>query len=366
MSTPTARATRDRGTAPSRSPAAADEARVEHPRLLLTTTILASSLAFIDGSVVNVALPAIERGLAAGGGGLSWVVNGYTLPLSALLLIGGAAGDVFGKRRLLIAGIALFALASALCALAPTLALLIMGRVVQGIGAALLMPNSLAILGSAFRGEARGRAVGTWAAIGAAAGAVGPILGGYLIDFVGWRTIFLINLPIACAAIGLAVRYLGRDSAVDTRRLDWFGAALAALALTAVTWGLTVASTMKAVDFASAAALLIGVLLLGGFVWVECGKREAAMLPLSLFSSPSFVGLTLLTLLLYGALGGLLVWILGDGGGCRALAAADRPRHLFFLDGAARGAHRSAHAIDDWAACGRCRLRARAAHRRTW
>ena len=280
-----------------------------HPRMLLATTVLASSLAFIDGSVVSVALPAIGRSLAAGDGGLSWVVNGYTLPLSALLLIGGAAGDVFGRRRLLIAGVALFALASALCALAPTLVLLISGRVLQGIGAALLMPNSLAILGASFRGEARGRAIGTWAAIGAAAGAVGPILGGYLIDFVGWRTIFLINLPIAGGAIALATRYVQRDTVVGARSLDWLGATLAALALTSLTWGLTVASAANSVAAGASAALVFGALTLGGFVWLESRKGDGAMLPLALFSSRSFVGLTLLTLFLYGALGGLLVLV---------------------------------------------------------
>lgn len=309
MSAPIAHTACDRAIAHSVRPGANEEERVIRPRLLLATTILASSLAFIDGSVVSVALPAIGRSLGAGGGGLSWVVNGYTLPLSALLLIGGAAGDVFGRRRLLLAGVALFASASALCALAPTLVLLISGRVLQGIGAALLMPNSLAILGASFSGEARGRAIGTWAAIGAAAGAVGPILGGYLIDFVGWRMIFLINLPIACGAILLATRCVPRDSAVGSRSLDWLGATLAALALTALTWGLTVASASKGVAVGASAALLFGALTLLGFVWLERRKGDRAMLPLSLFSGRSFVGLTLLTLFLYGALGGLLVLV---------------------------------------------------------
>lgn len=299
----------DRGIADSVRPGSGDETLVEHPRLLLATTIFASSLAFIDGSVVSVALPAMGHSLDASGGGLSWVVNGYTLPLSALLLIGGAAGDVFGRRRLLILGVALFAVASALCALAPTLALLIAGRIAQGIGAALLMPNSLAILGASFRGAARGRAIGTWASIGAAGGAVGPILGGYLIDFVGWRSIFLINLPIAAGAIVLATRYVRRDPAVAEKRLDWLGATLAASALTAITWGLTVASDRQSIELGSGVALLFGGLALFAFVWLERRRGDAAMLPLGLFSSRSFVGLTLLTFSLYGALGGLLVLV---------------------------------------------------------
>lgn len=149
-----------------------------YPRLVIATTILASSLAFIDGSVVNVGLPAIGRSFHADAIGLQWVVNAYLLPLSALLLLGGAAGDRYGRRRLLIAGVLLFGLASLACAAAPTLVLLLIARFVQGAGAAMLMPNSLAILGQSFSGEAKGRAIGIWAATGAAAGAIGPVLGG--------------------------------------------------------------------------------------------------------------------------------------------------------------------------------------------
>jgi len=274
--------------------------------------------------VVNVGLPAIGRSLSAGGAGLSWVVNGYLLPLSALLLIGGAAGDAFGRARLLITGVALFALASVLCALAPDLNFLVAGRVLQGTGAALLMPNSLAILGATFSGEARGRAIGTWAAIGAGAGALGPLLGGWLIDFVGWRAIFLINLPIAAGAIVLAARYVRDTPAEDHPRLDLSGAGLAAAALTALTWGLTVTSASTGSNFGASAALVLGVLILASFLWVEHRRGDTAMLPLALFSSRSFVALTLLTLLLYGALGGLLVlvpYVLIEAGGYSATSA---------------------------------------------
>jgi EmrB/QacA subfamily drug resistance transporter len=277
--------------------------------MVLATTILASSLAFIDSSVVNVGLPAIAASLSAGGGGLSWVVNGYLLPLSALLLIGGAAGDVFGRRRLLILGVGMFVLASAMCAAAPNLPMLIAGRVLQGIGAALLMPNSLAILGAAFKDEDRGRAVGTWAAVGAAAGAVGPLLGGWLIDVVGWRSIFLINLPIGAASIVLAARYLDDDPVETQSRLDVLGSSLVAAALLALTWGLTVASEARGLSLATACVLGAGALLLLGFLYVEKSRGEAAMMPLSLFESASFRGLTLMTLLLYGAMGGLLLLI---------------------------------------------------------
>ncbi len=293
------------------------------PRVILASTILASSLAFIDGSVVNVGLPAIGRSLGADGAGLSWVINGYLLPLSALLLPGGAAGDRYGRRRLLLAGVALFALASLLCAAAPSLGWLIAGRVMQGCAAALLMPNSLAILGAGFDGEARGRAVGTWAAVGAVAGALGPLAGGELIDLAGWRTIFLINLPVAALALLLGAR-LPRDGPVPAaRRLDVKGAALAGAGLASFTWGLTLASAGGA-GGAAMLAIAAGAAVLVLLVAVEKGAGADAMLPLALFASPSFVGLNLLTLLLYGALSALLVavpFVLIEAGGYSATAA---------------------------------------------
>jgi EmrB/QacA subfamily drug resistance transporter len=287
--------------------AARPQGRSDHPRLVLAVTILASSLAFIDGSVVNVGLPAIAASLRAGAADLQWVVNGYLLPLSALLLLGGAAGDRFGRRRLLVAGVSLFALASVACALAPSLAWLLIGRVVQGIGAAMLMPNSLAILGDAFGGEARGRAIGTWAAAGAMAGAIGPVLGGWLIDTVGWRAIFLLNLPVAGAAILLAWRFVGDARNDEPSPLDVAGGLLATCALGALTWGLTIGSGPRGWTVSAMAMICVGLGLLVGFVLVERRRGDTAMMPLALFASRSFVGLTALTLLLYGALGGLLL-----------------------------------------------------------
>ena len=184
---------------------------ISNARFVLATTILASSLAYVDGSVVNVGLVAIGRSLAADASALQWVINAYLLPLSALLLLGGAAGDRFGRRRILMLGIWIFALGSTACALAPDFGILVSGRLLQGIGAAMLAPNSLAALGQSFSGAAKGRAVGIWAATGAIAGAIGPVLGGWLIDLGSWRAIFLINLPIAAAAILLAWRYMPGD-----------------------------------------------------------------------------------------------------------------------------------------------------------
>src|ERR1700728_1948876 len=196
------------------------------PRLVIATTILASSGACIDSSVVNVGLPAIGRSFDANAVGLQWVVNAYLLPLSALLLLGGAAGDRFGRRRLLIAGVILFGIASLACSVAPTLPLLLLARFVRGASAAMLMPNSLAILGQSFRGEAKGRAIGIWAATGAAAAAVGPVLGGWLIDAGSWRLAFLINVPLSVATIALASRYVDGEVDDTAGSLDWFGGAL--------------------------------------------------------------------------------------------------------------------------------------------
>jgi EmrB/QacA subfamily drug resistance transporter len=279
-----------------------------YPRLVIVTTILASSLAFIDGSVVNVGLPAIGRSFQADAVGLQWVVNAYLLPLSALLLLGGAAGDRFGRRRLLIAGVLLFGLASSACAAAPTLLLLVFARFVQGASAAMLMPNSLAILGQSFAGEAKGRAIGIWAAAGAAAGAVGPVLGGWLIDTGSWRLAFLINIPLSVAAIALAYRYVDKDVEDAAGSLDWSGGALATAGLGLATWALTEGSgrIWSPSVFVVLGAGLIFALL---FLLAERGLGEKAMMPLALFGSASFVGLTLLTFLLYGALGGLFVLV---------------------------------------------------------
>ena len=287
---------------------AAGDKKTLHPNWVLTATILASSLAFIDGSVVNVGLPAIGGTFKAGAGDLQWVINAYLLPLSALLLLGGAAGDRFGRARLLVIGTALFGAASLACAIAPSLFWLLAGRGLQGVGSALLMPNSLAILGASFAGEARGRAIGIWASMGAVMGAVGPVLGGWLIDTTGWRAIFLINLPLAIGAIALALIFVG-----DSRRkgegpaLDLPGGLLATAGLGALTWGLTMGAGHEGWTSTAQVSSLAGVFLMLAFLATEKLRGEKAMMPLALFGSSSFVGLTILTFLLYGALGALLV-----------------------------------------------------------
>jgi EmrB/QacA subfamily drug resistance transporter len=305
------------------------DATISNARSVLATTILASSLAYVDGSVVNVGLVAIERSLAVGAAALQWVINAYLLPLSALLLLGGAAGDRFGRRRVLILGISIFALGSTACAVAPHFGILIAGRLLQGIGAALLAPNSLAILGQSFSGAAKGRAVGIWAATGAIAGAVGPVLGGWLIDLGSWRAIFLINLPLAAAAILLAWRYLPSDPdttdpRTDDRRLDLTGGVLATAGLGALTFGLTLGSGASGWTWRAIGAVVAGCALLVIFISFEKTSGERAMMPLSLFGSAGFVALTLLTLFLYAALGELFVllpFVLIRGAGYSAVAA---------------------------------------------
>ncbi len=294
-----------------------------HPRLIIASTILASTLAFIDGSVVNVGLPAICASFQADVSDLQWIVNAYLLPLSALLLFGGAAGDRYGRRRLLIAGVTLFALASLACALAPNIAWLFVARFIQGVSAAILMPNSLAILGQSFSGEAKGRAIGIWAAVGAAAGAIGPVLGGWLIDVGSWRLIFLINLPLAAAAIALTYLFVDADRTGRSGALDWSGALLATAGLGTFTWALTEGSghSWSPIAFGM---LGLGILLFVAFLLIEKHRGSRAMMPLALFGSSSFVGLTLLTFLLYGALGGLFVvvpYVLITTGGYSATAA---------------------------------------------
>ncbi|HEY4077187.1 MAG TPA: MFS transporter [Rhizomicrobium sp.] len=279
------------------------------PNLVLATCILASGLAFVDSSVTNVALPAIDRALDAGGADLQWIVNIYLLPLSALLLLGGAVGDRYGRKQLLIGGTVLFAIASTACAVAPDLKLLLAGRALQGIGASIVLPNSLAILGAGFSGEARGRAVGIWAAMGAVMAAVGPVLGGWLIDTVGWRAIFLINLPLAAAAVVLAQLYIRDTHDADRPALDIPGSALATAALAALTWGLTIGSGRAGWSGLAIACVGAGFLLMLAFVLTEERRGERAMMPLAMFGSSSFIGLTALTLLLYGAMSALVVLI---------------------------------------------------------
>ncbi|MDR6660841.1 EmrB/QacA subfamily drug resistance transporter [Tardiphaga robiniae] len=282
-------------------------APANRPYLVLSTCVLASSMALIDGSVVNVGLPTIGRSLSADPGVLPWVITAYLIPLTSLLLLGGAAGDRFGRRRLLIVGVVLFAIASTLCASAPNLTMLLAGRFVQGASAALLMPNSLAVLGQTFQGEAKGRAIGIWASAGAVAGAIGPVTGGSLIDLVSWRCVFVINVPLAAASVWLVWRHVPKDIAGSGSRLDLLGGSLATLGLGGLAWALTEGSASGGWTVKTAAVAVLASFLLAAFLMVEMRRRDEAMLPLRLLASRMFAGLTMLTLLLYGALAAVLV-----------------------------------------------------------
>jgi EmrB/QacA subfamily drug resistance transporter len=271
---------------------------------VLAATIMGSSMAFIDGSVVNVALPALEKNLQANVALIQWVINAYTLSLAALILIGGAAGDRFGRRRVFVIGIGIFAGASLWCGLAPNVAQLIAARVIQGVGAALLIPTSLAIIGASFDETERGRAIGTWAGFSAIAGAIAPLLGGWIVDHFSWRWIFLINPVFAVPTIWLALRHLpeSRDPAAGTT-LDWPGALLVLAGLGSLAGGLIAWPELGWRSPMVAGSLAAGLLLLIIFVWWEA-RSPTPLVPLDLFRSRTFTGVNLLTLLLYAALAG--------------------------------------------------------------
>jgi EmrB/QacA subfamily drug resistance transporter len=284
-----------------------------HPRLALAATVLGSSMAFIDGSVVNIALPAIQRDLAgdsaSGLAAMQWVINAYLLLLGSLVLVGGSLGDRFGRRKIFIMGIALFTAASVACGLAPGPLALIAARAVQGVGAALLVPASLAIIGNVFEGEARGKAIGTWAAWAAITGAAGPVLGGWLVDAVSWRAIFFLNVPMAVATVWLALYAVPDSRDPDApQQLDWPGVLLVAGGLGALTYGLTLAPERGWQAASVLGPIALGAVLLAAFVVVQARTR-APMMPLGLFKSRDFVGTNLLTLLLYFALSGALFFL---------------------------------------------------------
>src|SRR5213596_2582647 len=277
-------------------------------RWVLVTTTLASSMAFIDGTVVNVALPALQTNLNATAVDVQWVIEAYSLLLSALLLVGGSLGDHYGQRRVFLIGVALFALASTWCGLAPNVHQLIAARAAQGLGAALLVPGSLAIISSSFPENERGRAIGTWSGFSAITTAIGPVIGGWLIEHVSWRAVFFINIPIALLVILISLRSVPESSDTESKGLDWWGAILGAFGLGALVYGLIESPRLGFGDRSVIAALVVAIALLALFFIVEA-RIPHPMLPLSLFRSRMFAGANLLTFLLYGALGGTLFFL---------------------------------------------------------
>lgn len=277
---------------------------------VLAATILGSSITFIDSTVVNVALPVLQRELGTDIAGAQWVVEAYLLMLSALILVGGSLGDRMGRKRIFSLGIMLFAIASAGCGLSQTTAQLIIARAVQGVGAAMLVPGSLAIISASFSKEDRGRAIGTWSGFTAISAGVGPVMGGWLIEHVSWRWIFFINLPLA--ALVLAITWWrvpeSRDESAG-ERVDIIGAATATLGLGGIVYGLVEAGGRGFKATRVIVSLAAGAVLLILFVIVERKRRQRAMMPLALFRSRAFTGANLLTLFLYGALGGLMFFL---------------------------------------------------------
>jgi EmrB/QacA subfamily drug resistance transporter len=277
--------------------------RYESPqgRWVLLATILGSGIASLDATVVNIALPTIERELGGGLATMQWTSTGYTLTLSAFLLLGGALGDRYGRKRVFLIGVVWFALSSALCGIAPSSEALIAARIVQGIGAALLTPGSLAILQASFHPDDRGRAIGAWTGWGGVAMAIGPFLGGYLIDAVSWRFIFLLNLPLAAWVCWLASEHVPETRDPSSKPIDWGGATFAVLGLGGATFAAIEAPSLHPASVV--ASLVAAGGCLAAFFWIE-RRSTHAILPLGIFQNPQFSGANLVTLLVYGALSG--------------------------------------------------------------
>ncbi|MFZ0142404.1 MAG: MFS transporter [Aeromicrobium sp.] len=269
-------------------------------RWLVTAMVLASGMAFLDGSIVSLALPDIDRDLNAGLVGLQWTVNAYMLTLSALVLVAGSLGDRLGRRLVFNVGVIWFGVASILCAAAPSIEMLVAARALQGIGGALLTPGSLAIISSSIDREDRGRAIGTWAGLSGVAAAVGPLLGGWLVDQLGWRAIFWINVPLVVATIAISLRHVPETKG-DQGRIDFGGAGLTVVSLAFLTYGLVVEEWIPTVA---------GLVLLITFV-LHQRRTPHALVPLELFADRVFTALNICTFAIYGALsGGMFLLVL--------------------------------------------------------
>jgi EmrB/QacA subfamily drug resistance transporter len=272
---------------------------------VLAATVLGSGIAFLDSTVVNVALPHIGADLDTSVAGLQWVINGYLVAMSALILLGGSLGDLFGRKRVFQLGVVVFAAASVACALAPNVAALVAARVVQGAGGALLTPASLAILEASFRPGDRSRAIGAWSGLSGVAAAIGPFVGGWLVDSASWRWIFLINVPLAAVVVAVAARHVPETfDPHATRRIDGIGAVLVGTALGTLSWGLIAAGERGWGSPSVVAALGVGALALVAFVRAEA-RSSHPMLPLGIFSSRLFRAVNLVTAVVYAALGGV-------------------------------------------------------------
>ena len=273
---------------------------------VLAATILGSSMAFIDGSVVNVALPALQKAFNATAADVQWVVEAYSLFLAALILVGGALGAMFGRRRIFARGVMLFGVSSILCGLSPAILLLIAARSLQGVGGALLVPGSLAIISASFSAEKRGQAIGTWSGFTSITSAIGPVLGGWLVDYASWHWVFFINVPLAIIVLILLFWHVPESRNEESAgHLDWIGSLLVTIGLGTLVYGLIEAGSIGFGSPIVVSTLLVGIIALSAFVFYEA-RTAHPMLPLALFRSRSFSGANLLTLFLYSALSGAL------------------------------------------------------------
>jgi EmrB/QacA subfamily drug resistance transporter len=269
---------------------------------ILAATILGSSMAFVDSTVVNVAITALQTSFNASVFDVQWVVESYGILLSALILAGGALGDLFGRRRMFLIGVGIFAAASAACGLAASIHQLIIARCVQGIGAALLVPGSLAIISASFDEDSRGQAIGTWSGFTAITSAFGPVLGGWLIQYASWRWAFLLNIPLAVAVVAISLRYVPESRRSGATQVDWVGALLATTGLAGIVTAFLESARLGWSHPLVLGGVLGGVSLLAAFLVAEAHLRSP-MVPLALFRSHAFLGANIFTLLLYATLG---------------------------------------------------------------
>jgi EmrB/QacA subfamily drug resistance transporter len=279
------------------TPCAADKGR-----WILAATVFGSSMAFIDSTVVNVALPALQANLHATVVGVQWVVESYGLFLGALILVGGSLGDLFGRRLMFLVGVGIFAAASIGCGLASNIQQLVLGRSIQGVGAAFLVPGSLSIISACFDEKTRGQAIGTWSGFTAITTALGPVLGGWLIEHASWRWVFFINVPLAATVIAISLWRIPESRSATARHADWLGALLATVGLGGAVYGPIESMSLGWGNPLVFGSLIIGSVCLIGFTFVEA-TVSSPMVPLTLFVSRSFSGANLLTLFLYAALG---------------------------------------------------------------
>lgn len=277
-------------------------------RWVLLATILGSSMVIVDGTAVNVALPALQKSLNASVSDLQWIVEAYSLFLSALILVGGSLGDLLGRKHIFAIGVALFALSSATCGLAQSSSQLILARAVQGVGGALMIPGSLAIISATFSKEQRGQAVGIWSGFTVITGSIGPVFGGWLVQYASWRAVFFLNIPLAIVVLAALYWRVPESRDEESKTLDWGGASLVVIGLGAVVYGLIASSDLGLTHPLVLLSLIVGLIALLAFLLWEA-HSQSPMVPLTLFRSLTFSGANIFTLLLYAAFGGVMFFL---------------------------------------------------------